>query len=161
MAELTRMLENIGLEHIQTYIQSGNVVFQAEEVDKNELSTKMSQAIRQEKGFEPKILLLELNELETAIANNPFPNAKTEPKTLHLYFLTEDAKGPDLASLEKLKKDAEAFELKDKVFYLYAPEGIGRSKLAERVERALGVSVTARNWRTVTKVLELALAAKL
>jgi uncharacterized protein (DUF1697 family) len=59
---------------------------------------------------------------------------------------------PDLKALEGLKKKSERFFLKDKVFYLYAPEGIGRSKLAASAEKLLGVSVTDRNWRTVCKI---------
>jgi uncharacterized protein (DUF1697 family) len=58
--------------------------------------------------------------------------------------------------LESIKKDSEQFRLIGKVFYLYAPEGVGRSKLAMKVEKALGVAVTARNWRTVSKIMEMA-----
>ncbi len=58
--------------------------------------------------------------------------------------------------LEALKSDSEAFHLADRVFYLHGPEGIGRSKLAQRAERLLGVPAKGRNWRTVTRILALA-----
>ena len=90
-----------------------------------------------------------------AIAANPFPQAEAEPKTLHLYFLTDSPENPDLNRLDQLKRGTEQYRLSDKVFYLYAPDGIGRSKLAEQVEKALGVAATARNWRTVSKVMAL------
>jgi uncharacterized protein (DUF1697 family) len=60
-----------------------------------------------------------------------------------------------LKALENVKKDSEQFRLIDKIFYLYAPEGIGRSKLAMKVEKTLGVTATARNWRTVNKIMEM------
>ena len=59
-------------------------------------------------------------------------------------------------ALENLKKDSERFALKGRVFYLYAPEGIGRTKLAANIERLLGVPATSRNWRTVTSIMALA-----
>ena len=63
---------------------------------------------------------------------------------------------PDVKGLESLKKDSERFRLIDRVFYLHAPEGVGRSKLAAGAERLLGVTMTDRNWRTVRKIGEMA-----
>jgi uncharacterized protein (DUF1697 family) len=63
---------------------------------------------------------------------------------------------PDLATLTSLKQTNEQFKLIENVFYLYAPDGIGRSKLAERIEKALGVAATARNWRTVCQIMAMA-----
>jgi uncharacterized protein (DUF1697 family) len=106
--------------------------------------------------FAPYVLLLTVNHLESALAGNPFPAAIEDPKTLHLYFLSAIPTDVDLDSLEKLKSTSEHFELVDQVFYLHAPDGIGRSKLAAGAEKLLGVPATGRNWRTVQKVLELA-----
>ena len=61
----------------------------------------------------------------------------------------------DLGALDALKKESERFALIDKVFYLHAPEGIGRSKLAERFGRGWKIDITARNWRTVCKLKEM------
>jgi uncharacterized protein (DUF1697 family) len=97
-----------------------------------------------------------LDELAQAMASNPFPEAESEPKTLHLYFLASTPQNPDLQTLDSLKQDNEQFELIDNVFYLYAPDGIGRSKLAERAGKALGVAGTARNYRTVSKIMDMA-----
>jgi uncharacterized protein (DUF1697 family) len=73
-----------------------------------------------------------------------------------VYFLAASPERPDLDGLEGIKSDRERFFLGDGVFYLHAPDGIGRSKLAANVERLLGVPATARNWRTVGKVMEMA-----
>jgi uncharacterized protein (DUF1697 family) len=102
------------------------------------------------------VILLSVAEFEKAIAVNPYPDAVSEPKTLHLYFLESEPNNPDLEKLEDLKLNNEEFTLVGKVFYLHAPDGIGRSKLAGQVENALGVAVTARNWRTVEKLMSLA-----
>ena len=91
-----------------------------------------------------------------AMVSNPFPQAESNPKTLHLYFLADLPEAPDLEALDALKRDTERYTLAGKLFYLYAPEGIGRSKLAARVEKSLGVAATARNWRSVSKIMAMA-----
>jgi len=63
---------------------------------------------------------------------------------------------PDLKALEALKAKTERFALQRKVFYLYTPDGFGRSRLAQGVERFLGVKTTARNWRTVMTLVQMA-----
>lgn len=156
MKELVTVLEGIRLEKVKTYIQSGNVVFQSERRDKAALSEEISAAISKSHGFSPAILLLEVDELAAAMQANPFPEGEDEPKSLHLFFMEPAPQKPDVAFLEALKSETERFLLIDKVFYLHAPEGIGRSKLAERFGRGWKVNVTARNWRTVCKVMEMA-----
>lgn len=156
MKELVAQLENIGLRNVRTYIQSGNAVFQSEEEEASLLSNKIRAAIRNRRGFEPQVLLLEPEEIEKAVESNPFPEAESEPKTLHAYFLASMPKNPDLDALEGIKSERERFVLKDGIFYLHAPDGIGRSKLAANAEKLLGVSATARNWRTVRKLMEMA-----
>ena len=101
-------------------------------------------------------MLLEFDELEKVVKSNPFPEAESEPNTLHVNFLASVPPNPDLKTLESLKIECERFILKGKVFYLHAPDGIGRSKLAENVERLLGVPLTSRNWRTVCKIIAMA-----
>jgi uncharacterized protein (DUF1697 family) len=87
---------------------------------------------------------------------NPFPEAESEPKTLHVYFLASSPECPDLDALEGIKGERERFVLKDEIFYLHAPDRVGRSKLAANAEKLLGVPATARNWRTVRKVMAMA-----
>ncbi len=156
MRELVSRLENIGLQDVRTYVQSGNVVFRVEEEDASLLSNRIRASIEESHGFEPRVLLLGLEELEGAIGSNPFPQAEAEPKTLHLFFLSSVPKGPDHDALESLKTDRERFVLKGNVLYLHAPDGIGRSKLAANVEKLLGVWATGRNWRTVRKIMTMA-----
>ena len=156
MAELVKILESIGLENIRTYIQSGNIIFECVERDYDEIALEISQAVHDRHGFRPTTLVLGLKEFAEAIKNNPFPEAENEPQTLHFYFLEQAPQNPNIAALENIKRESECYKLVGKVFYLYAPEGIGRSKLAAKVENALGVVVTARNWRSVNKIYSLA-----
>jgi uncharacterized protein (DUF1697 family) len=156
MRDLVQLLEELGLKNVKTYIQSGNVVFQSEPADLAKLSTEISEAIGESHGFTPQIFILNMKAMQKAMSANPFPEGEDEPKSLHLFFLDAIPKDLDLTALEAVQKDSERFELIDDVFYLHAPDGIGRSKLAERVGRGWNVSITARNWRTVNKIMEMA-----
>ena len=156
MKELVDILEDIGARNIRTYIQSGNAVFQNAEKSFSQLSAQISAEIKERHGFEPCVLILGLDALEKAMAENPFPEAEADPSSLHLGFLVSTPRNPDLKKLESLKKESERFHLSDNVFYLHAPEGVGRSKLAASVEKLLGVPMTDRNWKTVCKIREMA-----
>lgn len=156
MKQLISMLNELGCEDVQTYIQSGNVLLQHSESDSQVLTLHITTTMYRTFGFEPKVLLLTLEQFQQAATNNPFPQAEVEPKTLHLFYLDRPVIEFDKEKLNSLKKTNESFELIDQVFYLHAPDGIGRSKLAEKVEKILAVPSTARNWNTVKKLLSLA-----
>ena len=156
MKELVVILEGLGMRKIKTYIQSGNVVFQTTEKDLSQISRKITTGIKNHHGFEPFLLILGLEDLKRAIEENPFPEAETDPSNLHLGFFASRPARPDLEKLSLLKKESEPFQLTDRVFYLHAPEGVGRSKLAARAEKLLGVPMTDRNWRTVCKIMKMA-----
>jgi uncharacterized protein (DUF1697 family) len=158
MRDLVEALEGLGLKNVKTYIQSGNVVFQSMNANPIELSRKITATIEKSCGIAPQVLLLGIQELQAAMAGNPFPRGEREPKSLHLFFLDSVPGHPDLETLESIKTKSEQFKLVHQVFYLYAPDGVGRSKLAAKVEKALGVAVTARNWRTVSEVMAIAMA---
>ncbi|MPZ19443.1 MAG: DUF1697 domain-containing protein [Luteitalea sp.] len=156
MKELAALLGKQGLTDVRTYIQSGNVVFRSAKANAPTLEKQIGNAVLKSHGFQPRVLVLRVAELERAARSNPFPQADANPKALHLFFLASKPSSPNLGALRELKAGGEAFELIDKVFYLYTPDGFGTSKLAERAVRHLGVEATARNWRTVGKVLEMA-----
>lgn len=156
MKGLVQLLGGMGLNNVRTYIQSGNAVFRSEEMGPPELSERIKAEIENTYGFAPHVIVLTPDELDEAVASNPYPEAESDPKTLHLTFLASAPGSPDLASLERIRKDSERFTLKGKVFYFHAPEGVGRSKLFARIEKSLGVPGTARNWRSVCKIQEMA-----
>ena len=156
MDELSALLTGMGMCDVRTYIQSGNVVFRCAVKNKTTLAAKITAAIEAQYGFAPYVLLLDAAELRKAMKGNPYPEAEADPKSLSLLFLAETPQHPDLKSLEALKTDSERFKLIGKVFYLHAPEGFGRSRLAARVEKLLGVAASGRNWNTVCKLAEMA-----
>jgi len=156
MKELVGILEELGCQNVKTYIQSGNVVFKLSEKNIAGLSDRLSAEIKKRRGFAPAVLLLSLAELEKIVARNPFPEVQNSPQALHVGFLAAEPKKPDLKTLESLRQENERFQLIGSAFYLHAPEGIGRSKLAANTERLLGIAMTDRNWRTVGKILEMA-----
>ncbi len=155
MAELKTAFEAVGCSSVRTYIQSGNVVFQDVATSADELSKKLAIAIEARFGFRPIILLLNEAEFRMAMQNNPFADAVSVPKTLHFYFLASAPASPDLDAIATLATATERYQLIGKVFYLHAPDGIGRSKLAAGAERKLGVSATARNYSTVLALSEM------
>ena len=155
MKELASILEALESRNVKTYIQSGNAVFQNGETDAKRLSSRIRAEIKKRRGFEPYVLLLSPEEIQKAIEGNPFPEAESEPKALHVAFLASAPARPDLKALESLRKRSERFLLNDRLVYLHAPDGVARSKLAKRAEKSLGVSMTDRNWRTVCRISDM------
>ncbi|MBI1285396.1 MAG: DUF1697 domain-containing protein [Thiobacillus sp.] len=156
MKELVAALEGLGALNVRTYIQSGNAVFESAKKNLTRLSKQVPAEILKRRGFEPHVKVLSIEALAKAIAENPFPEAIADPGSLHLGFLASPPKNPDMEKLFSLKKESERFHLIENRFYLHAPEGVGRSKLAASSEKLLGVPMTDRNWRTVCKVMEMA-----
>jgi uncharacterized protein (DUF1697 family) len=155
MAELRGDLESLKLENVRTYIQSGNVIFDSTVRTATSLTEKIGGRIEKQYGFRPHLLIFDRKTLQAAIKSNPFPKAVADPKTLHFFFLDEPATDPDLEALDSAKTPTESYKLTDRVFYLHAPDGIGRSKLAANAEKYLGVVTTARNYRTVDKLFAM------
>ena len=156
MKDLKLLLEQHGCVDVQTYIQSGNAILRSAIDDPARLAARVAAAVSRTHGFEPRVLLLTRSALVRAATANPFPEAADNPNALHLFFLAERPRQPDLKSMEALRVKTERFALKGKVLYLHSPDGFGASRLAARAERLLGVDATARNWRTVTTVLQMA-----
>ena len=153
MKDLARIFEDMGCENVKTYIQSGNVVFQRKKTKVNKMAKEIGSKIFKSRGFEPKVILLETSELQNAVQNNPF-NTK-DGKALHFFFLDSYPQNPDLEKLMTVRSKSEKFKLHEKVFYLYAPDGVGHSKLAAKVEQCMGIPATARNWNTVNKLISM------
>lgn len=153
MKELVEILERIGCTNVKTYIQSGNIVLDYK-FDKDQLGSKIKSMIMEVKGFEISPLVLSREAFASAIKGNPYHTENG--KLLHLFFLAADSLNPEISILEKYQSESEQYELKGRVLYLHAPDGIARSKLAVKIEKAIGVPVTARNWNTVQKLAALA-----
>ncbi len=156
MPELVALLEDLNLHEVRTYLQSGNAVFKCAEGNAVGLSEKIGQAVNQLRGFVPAVLILTPADIERAVAENPFLQADSNPSAVHVGFLAARPVKPNLEKLAQLKNASEQYFLSEWVFYLFAPDGVGRSKLAAGSEKCLGVAMTDRNWRTVCKIREMA-----
>ena len=148
MKELVALLEKNGFKNIKYYIQSGNIVLQGQRVSPAEIGTLVASKF----GFKPEVLVLKKSEFNSSITHNPYHPA--EGKLVHFYFCSKTPK-LNTQKLEKYLAESEEYKLANKVFYLYAPKGIGRSKLATNLESCLGVPVTGRNLNTIKKLQEM------
>lgn len=153
MRNLVKILEDMRCEEVKTYIQSGNIVFKIEQNQKSQLAREISSRISEIYDFKPHVLLLDISELYAAISNNPFET--DNGKALHFFFLDSFPQKPDMERLKAAKANSEEFKLDKTIFYLYTPDGFARSKLAAIVEKSMGVPVTARNWNTVSKIMQM------
>lgn len=148
-------LESLGLKNPRTYIQSGNAAFESPRKDPRRLAAAIAGQVEASHGFRPSVLVLSAERLGALIVANPFPQAAAEPKSLHLYFLDAPPTDADVAALDAACAKSESWRIVEDAFFLHAPDGIGRSKLAAGAERWLKVPATARNWNTVLKLQEL------
>ncbi len=154
MKELRELLTTLGCEDVATYIQSGNAVFRYAG-DSAELPERIAAAVDSGFGFRPSVMVLTAGEFDAVATENPFAAESAEPKFLHVWFKREAAKNANTARMDEIASSDEKFLLTESAVYLYAPKGIGRSKLAGGMEKCLGVQATARNWRTVSKIGEM------
>ncbi|WDE03224.1 DUF1697 domain-containing protein [Thalassomonas viridans] len=152
MKELKSQLAAAGFEQVKTYIQSGNIVLLSNSNPEEEIAT----LIQTEFGFIPEIMVLDDDEFMRCASDNPYQEA--EGKTVHFYFCKTQPQ-INTEKLAGLISATESYQLVDKVFYLHAPDGIGRSKLVANIEACLGVPATGRNLNTVNKLIDMAKSA--
>ncbi len=156
MKSLSQIFEVAGCKSIKTYIQSGNVVFNANIRSVDKFGAAIGEAIETKHGFRPALQLITAATLRKAIASNPYPQAVSEPKSLHLSFLDGPPLKPQVRDAEHLLSESESFTVIGSWLYFHAPDGVARSKFANGIDRTFRMITTARNWRTVTKLAELA-----
>jgi uncharacterized protein (DUF1697 family) len=158
MDALRELYESLGLRGAQTYIQSGNVVFRTEAKDLARLQKRIEDAIEKSCGFRTGVVLRSSAELKDIIRRNPFAKRSgIEPNRLVVSFLTGAPAPESKQRIAQIKVGPEELVLDGRELYIYYGGGIGSSKLTPAViERALKVSGTARNWNTITKLLEMA-----
>jgi len=153
MEKLRAGCEGLKLSDVKTYVQSGNVVFQAAKCNPDSLSKKLEEMIVQEFGFTSRVVIRTDADLEDIIRNNPFrPVSKFEDNRLCVAFLSAE---PDKAAVQKLKalQQPEPFHVRGNNLYVYYGNGFAKTKLnTNLLGRILGVDATVRNWRTVTSL---------
>jgi uncharacterized protein (DUF1697 family) len=159
MDALRTLYESLKLEDARTYILSGNVIFRAKDKNATSLAKKIEDAIEDKFGFRPRVILRTTEEFRQALSANPFAGRRDiEPGKLLVTFLLAEPGADGRATLVSLNaKHPEELHLKGRELYIYFPDGAGRSKLPwSSVEKWLKTTGTARNWNSVTKLLEIA-----
>ncbi len=156
MKELAALFEDEGCGRVRTYIQSGNVVFEASPNLAAMLPDEIADRIAERFGVRSPVLLRTADELRRVVANSPFPPADMRPTALHVLFLADVPSPERVAALDPDRSPPDRFEVRGREIYLHAPNGLGRSKLTnDYFDRALGTVSTGRNWRTVTTLLAM------
>lgn len=158
MEHLRASFEALGFHRVKTYVQSGNVVFEAGKDSASNLSAKIGERILADFGFPVPVLLKTSKEMERVVHDNPLlQEAGIDDSHLHVTFLFKAAPGTGEKSLEALAVRPEQFRVSGREIYLYCPKGYGNSKLSNNaIEKNLGVGATTRNWKSVNALLAMA-----
>jgi uncharacterized protein (DUF1697 family) len=147
MKDLAELFAAAGCKNVQTYIQSGNVVFEAPASAAKRAPGAVSEAIRGKFGYQIPLIVRSAAELANVVAGNPFLARGAAEKELHVYFLADQ---PAAAELDPKRSLPDEFALQGREIYLRLPNGMGRSKLTNAYfESKLRTVSTARNWATV------------
>lgn len=155
MAELRAFFEELGFSDVATYVQSGNAVFRAQG-NAATLTKQIEAAFEKQWGFHSRIMVRDLSWFERLVSENPYPELAAEHTKLHAYVLEREPTADEAARLAEKCTGPEQFEIKGDVLYLKAPDGLGKSAFANILPRVLKVPGTARNWRSVLALLEMA-----
>ena len=158
MADLRTLLEDAGAENVTTYVQSGYAVLTST-ASAASLRTTIEGKLQERFGFHVDVMVRSIAELKKVIAANPYGDAASDPTKVHVVFLNDKPKAADVAAIDQAAFAPDELTARGREIYLCLPNGAGRSKLAGVLERKIKVPATARNWRTVTTLLELAEAA--
>jgi uncharacterized protein (DUF1697 family) len=154
MEQLRKSCSALGWESVQTYVQSGNVVFQAPRQSANALSEKLQERILRDFGFSVAVIVRTADEISKAIRANPFLKKKgIDAARLYVTFLSRAPEKAALAALEKFSAPPDEFCCLGQEIFLYLPNGSAKTKLSiNTFEKLLAVSATTRNWNTVNKL---------
>jgi uncharacterized protein (DUF1697 family) len=157
---LREKLSEAGFENVATYINSGNAIVRSR-LNRRKVIDTVAGLCREHLDFDKAIFAPTLAEWDALIAHNPFPKAAKEaPTTVHAALLESAPKAEDVERIRACAMEGEGLEIVHDVAYLHTPHGFGRSKMAEKFDKWIGVTNTARNWNTVIKLAELGRAAE-
>lgn len=156
MQVLRECYTSLGFKNVKTYIQSGNVVFQYRQIKPILLEEKIQQTILNQFGFEVPVIILSVDALQHIIKHNPF----IDQVAGHLYITLLQRK-PAIENMQSIQPEKflpDTFFISDKAVYIYCPNGYGRTKINNTFfEKKLKVMATTRNWKTINKLLEMAM----
>lgn len=158
MADLRAHLAELPFTSVQTYIQSGNIVFETTEADPKKLESLIREKIAEKYDFQVPTLVKQAAELKEALETNPFhAEASAEPKKMYFTFLADEPENEKVAAIQAIDYHPEQWALQKKTIFFYSPNGYGRAKLNNNFfEKKLKVAATTRNLRTTRILVEMA-----
>jgi uncharacterized protein (DUF1697 family) len=156
MAQLRALAEDLGHTKVRTYIQSGNLVFESRARSAARIGRALEERMTAVTGVESPVVVRSRDELASVASANPFLARGEDVAKLHVVFLSRRGDPAKLASMDPSRYAPDEVRLVGREVYVYAPNGIGRSKLGPLGARMGLADGTMRNWRTVTTLLEMA-----
>jgi uncharacterized protein (DUF1697 family) len=145
----------LGFGDVRTLLQSGNVVFTSRLKDRAALAKRITQEIERRFDLQTEVVIRTLEEVRTIVERGPALSPRADRSKLLVMFLASVPDAQGAAALVKQHKGPEMIEIRGPEIYLYYPEGVGRSKLSTAfIENRVKVAGTARNWNTITKLVE-------
>ena len=155
METLREVCSALGFENVKTYINSGNVIFETAKTDDLKLAEKIEKAIEKEFSLKIKVMVRQMSEIEDIIKNNPFDGQFENDKDLHVFFLDEELPTEKHELLLSNNNENEMFAVQNReIFCLLRVSVLDSLMGKDYIGKKLKVSATARNWRTVNKILE-------
>ncbi|OWU84843.1 hypothetical protein ATO6_11050 [Oceanicola sp. 22II-s10i] len=154
MTALRDALAQGGAENVATYIQSGNILMDIEKGEPREVEGFVMSLVETQFGFRPGVMAFRPEDIDAALSGVPWPDVP-EPKHVHLMFFTATPAEDALSVLEPQCTQDEVLVMGRHCLYAHTPEGLGKSKLNGRIEKAVGCAVTARNLNSVRKIRDL------
>ena len=156
MAQLRELLQEAGYEGVRTYVQSGNVVVRTGR-SPEEVEREAERLVAARFGFEVPVVARTREELAAVVERNPLGDVASEPKRYQVSFLSDELDAATADRVRELAVEPERVAVHGREIYAWHPEGVARSKLWNGLAgKGLGVTATARNWSTVTTLLEMA-----
>jgi len=157
MEHLRALCSDIGFQNVETYVQSGNIVLRSSIENPTIISKRIGAQIIESFGFEVPVIVRTLKGMRNVISNNPFLKENgIDSSKLHVTFLSEIVQKTSLEKLAELSTSPDRFYSAPHEIYIYCPVGYGRTKLSNvGIEKALSVTATTRNWKTINKLLEM------
>ena len=156
MSDLSALFAGAGCMDVRTFIQSGNVIFNAPTRMAAQVPRLVAQRIEESFGYKIPVVLRSLVQLEDAISNNPFLCASADPDFLHVMFLADLPAASKIETLDPQRSPGDEYIVRGREIYLRLPNGVAGSKLTNAYfDSKLATTSTSRNWRTVTKLLEM------
>ena len=158
MKELKALFEAMGFQQVSTYIQSGNVLFQAEEADPKGLASRIESSILNRYQFQVPVLIRTPADLQAALGRNPFlQQSQSDTDKLHITFLADEPAQTRIDQVSQGQYGPDQCHISGKEVFLYCPQGYGRTKLTNTFfESKLGVTATTRNLKTVRRLISMA-----